>query len=89
MNEREKSKVIMIDIVTFIQKEDWDSLNNMLISTNFHSISLREALALIRGTYAIRFRLNAWQSKLNDMYQSYQHIDNIDHFFIGLHQYLK
>lgn len=84
MNEREKSRLIMKKSVAYIINKDYHSLNKMLINANLVDLSLREAVSLLRSTYALKDLLPAWQPKLEEVYIHYQSDPKIEAMLVGL-----
>lgn len=84
MNEREKSRLIMKKSVVYIMNKDYHSLNKMLINANLVDLSLREAVSLLRSTYALKDLLTAWQPKLEEVYIHYQNDPKIEAMLVGL-----
>ena len=88
--EREKSKDIMRKIIRFTVESKFDEINNMILQAQPDEISMREFTSLIRSSYRLHKKLDAWNPKIIQFYEYHKNNGNEQKFnewMVGLKQF--
>lgn len=88
--EREKSKDIMRKIIRLMVESKFDDINGMISQAKPDEMSLREFTSLIRSSYRIHEKLDAWKPKIIEFYHFHKENNNetkFNEWMVGLKQF--
>lgn len=83
--EREKSRIIMTEVMEFIHDKKIHELDDFLFSLISKDISLRQKVSALRSSYVARKLLNNWKALAKHTYDKHKQMgEDVDGYFIGL-----